>query len=91
MLPNFLRLVLRPAPPGTGAPFVAGVRVERKRPRNRRVERLIAACWILIAAKCALVAWATGHYRMPFSPLWVILPTIAFAALCTGVYWFRRL
>jgi uncharacterized membrane protein len=88
MLSNFLRLTSRPAPPGAPGSFVADVRV--RRPRNRKVERLIGACWILIVVKCAVVIWATGRYHMPFSPLWVVLPTIAFAALCTAVYWSRR-
>jgi len=70
--------------------FVRSVRVRARRPRNRKVEIIIAVCWILIAVKTVFVFWACRRYRIPFSPLWVVVPTIVFAALCTGIYVFRR-
>ena len=57
--------------------------------RNLRVERLILACWLLIAGKCWLVVWLVGKYHMAFSPLWVTVPTVVFALLCTAAYFFR--
>lgn len=70
--------------------FVRSVRVRARPPRNRRIELLIAVCWVLIAFKTVFVFWAVRRYRIPFSPLWVVVPTIIFAAFCTGVYVFRR-
>lgn len=51
---------------------------------------IIAVCWILIGLKCIAVTWATQRYHVPFSPLWIILPTLAFAALATGLYYRLR-
>jgi hypothetical protein len=58
--------------------------------RNPWVTRLIIAGWALIAAKSVFVWWACAHYALPFHPLWVIVPTMAFGALCTGVYLYAR-
>jgi hypothetical protein len=69
--------------------FVASVRVPGAAARNRRTERLLIACWVVIALKCALVAWAIPHYHLPFSPLWVILPTLLFAGTVTALYLLR--
>ncbi len=52
--------------------------------------RLIVGGWILIAIKSVVVWWACAHYALPFHPLWIIAPTVAFAALCTGVYLYAR-
>jgi hypothetical protein len=57
---------------------------------NPWVTRLIIAGWALIAAKSVFVWWACAHYSLPFHPLWVIVPTVAFGALCTGVYLYAR-
>jgi peptidoglycan/LPS O-acetylase OafA/YrhL len=89
MFANLLHLISRRMQPGYDRRFVRGVAVRKRPVRNRRMERLIWICWGLIAVKSAFVAWAVPHYRIPFSPLWVILPTIAFAALCTAVYHWR--
>ena len=62
----------------------------RRSARNIRLERLILACWVLIAIKSVAVVWAVRHYHVPFSPLWVIVPTVLFAALCTAVYYWRK-
>lgn len=42
--------------------------------------------WLAVLAKCAAVWWAVPHYHMPFSSMWVILPTLIFAALATGLW-----
>jgi hypothetical protein len=90
MFPNFLNLISRRMQPGYDREFVKRVEVKEKAPRNRRLERLIWICWGLIAVKCVVVVWAVRHYAIPFSPLWVIAPTVAFAALCTAVYYWRN-
>jgi hypothetical protein len=58
-------------------------------PRNPRLERFIVAGWLLIIAKSFLVVWVVGHYHLNFNPAWIIAPTVAFALLCTGVYFWR--
>ena len=91
MIPNFLHLLGRR---GTitdyETSFVREVQVERRMPRSPEIERLLAVGWILIVLKSALVWWACTAYDMPFHPLWVVLPTVAFAVLCTVVYCWRR-
>lgn len=80
----------QPDPDELERAFVRELRVEHPRePRSRRVELVLAVCWLLIAAKCALIHWACHHYRVPINPWWLIGPTLAFAALCTAVYWRR--
>lgn len=91
MFANFLNLFSRRHPPEAyETEFVREVAVGGRPPRRRAVERLIWICWVLIALKCAAVVWCVRHYRIPFNPLWVVAPTLAFAALCTGVYYLRR-
>ena len=46
-------------------------------------------CWCAIAVKTAGILWAFKRYHIPINPLWVILPTFAFAGLCTLVYVLR--
>jgi hypothetical protein len=87
---NLLHLISRRPAPDYETGFVRDVRVTHRPARSRRVERLIWICWGLIAIKSVVVVWAVKHYRIPFSPLWVIVPTVVFASLCTGVYYLRR-
>jgi membrane protein YdbS with pleckstrin-like domain len=86
MFADFLRLINRRPPQDYERRFVREVSVHTRAPRNRRVERVIALCWILILAKSAAVLWLFGRYHVPVNPLWVIAPTIVFAALCTLIY-----
>jgi uncharacterized membrane protein len=44
---------------------------------------------VLIALKSWLVIWAVAKYHVPIHPLWVIVPTVLFALLCTLVYLLR--
>lgn len=88
MFANLLHLIRR-MQPGYDRGFVTEVEVIRKRPRHRRLELLIWICWVLITVKCFVVVWAVRHYHIPFSPLWVIIPTLTFAILCTLIYLFR--
>jgi hypothetical protein len=52
----------------------------------RRMRWFMFALWIVIAVKCILVWWAMDHYRVPFHPLWIVAPTIVFAALASGLW-----
>ena len=46
----------------------------------------MAVAWVLIAIKCVVVWWAVERWHMPFHPMWVIAPTLAFAALATFLW-----
>lgn len=91
MFSNLVQLVTGRPPPGHDRRFVEEVRFAEALPaRNRRVEKILLVCWLLIAAKCALVFWLVAKYHMPFNALWVNAPTVGFALLCTGLVFFRR-
>ena len=80
----------QPDPDDTGGDFVHELRVEHPRePRSRRLELVLAVGWLLILLKCAAIYWACHRYQVPISPWWLIVPTLAFATLCTVVYWRR--
>lgn len=89
MFPNLVQLITgRTLPPEVQRnAFVADVRVRPRERRNAKVERLILACWILIAVKHVLVIWAAEHYPVPFHQLWVNFPTWLLGVLATGVYY----
>jgi hypothetical protein len=89
MLADFLRLINRRPALDYERGFVRGVNVRQRAPRNRRVERVLAVCWAVIALKSVVVVWLFDRYHVPVSSLWVIAPTVAFAALCTLVYLLR--
>jgi hypothetical protein len=83
---NLLQLISRRSPPSYDLEFVREVRVTRRAPRSAKSKRLMLAGWILIALKCWSVVWAVGHYNVPVNPLWVTLPTVIFAGVCTLMY-----
>ncbi len=56
----------------------------------RRVRWVMSIAWLLIALKCLLVWWAIGHWNMPFHPMWIVGPTLAFALLATGLWLTHR-
>ncbi|HXQ81119.1 MAG TPA: hypothetical protein VN775_07405 [Opitutaceae bacterium] len=89
MFADLVRLINRRPPVDYERGFVRAVSVRERAPRNLRVERVIAICWAVIALKCVAVVWLFGHYHVPVSSLWVIAPTVVFAALCTLVYLLR--
>jgi len=70
--------------------FVREVRVRRRHPRDPRTEKLILAGWLLIVAKSFLMIWLVDRYHVPINADWVIVPTVAFAAVCTAAYLFLR-
>jgi hypothetical protein len=83
---NLLHLISRRPPPSYDLAFVREVRVTQRAPRSAKSKRLMLAGWILIALKCWLVVWAVDHYNVPVNPLWVTLPTVIFAGVCTLMY-----
>jgi hypothetical protein len=91
MFANLFQLITgRPAAPGIEREaFVEEVRIRHAEPRNRRVEWLILACWVLIAVKHVVIIWACRHYPVPFHQLWVNFPTWLLGALATGIYYGR--
>jgi membrane protein YdbS with pleckstrin-like domain len=89
MLADLVRLISRKPPAHYERGFVREVRVRERSPRNPRVERVIEICWAAIALKCVAVVWLFARYHVPVSPLWVIAPTVVFAAVCTLVYVLR--
>lgn len=90
MLANFFHLPGRRPPADYEQAFVRDVQVERKLRRDPKLERLLVLGWLLIAVKSAIVWWACTAYALPFHPLWIVLPTVVFATLCTAVYLARR-
>ena len=68
--------------------FVDEVTVHRATPPDRRVERIILTCWILIAIKHVAVIWTVHHYHVPFHQLWVNAPTWLLATVATAVYYY---
>ncbi|MEN9841407.1 MAG: hypothetical protein RL376_1207 [Verrucomicrobiota bacterium] len=83
----FLR---RPDVSGAAPIVVEAVRVEHPRElRSRRSEWVLAIGWVLILAKSIAVYWLCDRYAVPVNPWWVIAPTLAFAGVCTGLYWRR--
>ena len=58
--------------------------------RRKRIEALIGICWGLIVLKTFVVVWAVHHYAMPFSPMWVIAPTVFMAFIATSAYYWLR-
>jgi len=63
---------------------------ERRLRGRRRVETLIYVCWGVIVLKMFAVIWAVHHYAMPFNPMWVVAPTVAFAFVATAAYYWLR-
>lgn len=55
-----------------------------------RVRWFMAIAWIAILIKCVLVTWAVDRWHMPFHAAWVVAPTLAFAALATGLWLVHR-
>jgi len=70
--------------------FIEEVRPLNTQKTNPLLSRLLVAGWVLIAIKSVVVWWACAHYTLPFHPLWIIGPTVAFGALCTGVYLYAK-
>ena len=88
LLPRFPRR--DPDPGETGRSVIEEIQIAHPRePRSRKLELVLAICWVLVLAKCVLIHWACRRYQVPLSPWWIIGPSLAFASLCTFVYWRR--
>jgi hypothetical protein len=48
--------------------------------------RFLVVAWLMIVAKCAAVWWVIPHYHVPIHPMWVIGPTVFFAAWVTALW-----
>lgn len=55
-----------------------------------RARWFMVIAWALILTKCAVVAWAVDRWHMPFNAAWVVVPTLAFAALATLLWCTHR-
>jgi len=86
---NLLQLIARRPAPDYEQGFLRETQPQRRRVPNPRINRLFLLGWVLIAIKTVFVLWAVPHYHIPFSPYWVVVPTLIFAALCTAVYYRR--
>jgi len=51
----------------------------------RRVRLFLGIGWAVILGKCLAVPWVIARWQIPIHPGWVIVPTLIFAALVTGV------
>ena len=56
----------------------------------RRVRWFMGVAWLVIAVKCVVVWWAMVHWSVPFHPLWIVGPTLVFAALASGLWLTHR-
>ncbi len=70
--------------------FVEEVRILNTQKISPLMRRVLVIGWALIAIKSVLVWWACDHFALPFHPLWIVGPTVAFGALCTGVYFYAK-
>jgi hypothetical protein len=57
---------------------------------SSRVRWFMSVAWALILAKCGFVVWAVERWHMPFHAGWIVVPTLAFAALATALWLAHR-
>ncbi len=53
---------------------------------SSQARRFLGLAWLLIGAKCLLVAWAIPHFHVPVHPGWIIGPTLFFAGWVTALW-----
>ena len=51
---------------------------------------VVGVAWVLIVIKSIFVYWAVPHYNIPFNALWIVGPTIVFAAVATTIWLAHR-
>lgn len=90
MFANLLPFLRRNSSTSSEMAFVRDVQVQRPIGRSRRSERWILLGWLLIGFKTWGTFWLVQHYKMPFNPWWIVLPTFFAAAVCTWIYWRRN-
>ena len=89
MISELFRLIARRPDPAPDDQFVEEVHVKQRRLPSRAVERLVLLAWVIIVAKCFVVAWAIERFSIPIHPGWVIVPTLFMAAICTALYYWK--
>jgi hypothetical protein len=91
MFANLLQLLTRRDPEGYDFAFVKDVRKPVvPEARSRRLEVVLAACWVLIGLKAWGVTALIQRYQVPLDPWWINAPTVAAGAICTLIYLRRR-
>lgn len=53
---------------------------------SRRMRWIMTVAWMVIAMKCVLVWWAIDYWHVPIHPMWIVAPTLIFAALATLIW-----
>lgn len=89
MISELFRLITGRTGAEDDTDFVEEVTLREKRRPSRSVERLILVAWVIIVAKCFVVAWAIERYAIPVQPGWVVVPTLFMAAICTALYYWK--
>jgi hypothetical protein len=90
VISNFLDLVSRRGRREYPQEFIRSVNLRRTESESdRKLKRLLWIFWGVILVKCAFIWWLMRHYHVPIHPLWVVVPTLMFAALITAVYVWR--
>ena len=91
MFANLLKLLTRRDPRGYDFAFVKRVRKPVvPEARSRRLEAVLAACWVMIGLKAWVVTALIHRYQVPLDPWWINAPTVAAGAICTLIYVRRR-
>ena len=86
MFANLLQLVTRRTRVDYDRGFIRDVNITHRAPRSRRTQKVLLAGWLLIAAKSWLIVWVIERYHVPVEPMWIIIPTVIFAAVCTAAH-----
>ncbi|MBX3749795.1 MAG: hypothetical protein KF897_06885 [Opitutaceae bacterium] len=55
-----------------------------------RVRWFMAIVWAVILVKCVVIWWAMVHWSVPLHPLWIVAPTLVFAATATAIWLTHR-
>jgi hypothetical protein len=50
----------------------------------------MAIVWAVILVKCVVIWWAMVHWSVPLHPLWIVVPTLVFAATATAIWLTHR-
>ncbi len=66
--------------------FVREVKIKRPNQPRHKSLGFVTGAWIIVGLKCWAVIKLIGYYQIPVNPLWVTLPTLFFAGLCTVLY-----
>jgi hypothetical protein len=90
MFADLLRLISRRTAEVYEYAFVKEVHAVRGIPADPKVEKLILACWGLIALKHIAVIWAVHRYAVPFHQLWINFPTFLLGVIATAAYYWRE-